>query len=108
MDTTVNHHRSHSIIGIISLILGIFSLCFFLGSLIAIALQKFPWLYNDNRLFIGPIIGIFAVLCGGWSYWRNNKKDRYGLIGFILGLILLIIVLIIVLVMIFTPMQVNS
>ena len=39
-------------------------------------------------------IGILAVIFGALAYWGQNRRDTYGLAGFILGLITIVLLIV--------------
>jgi hypothetical protein len=41
-------------------------------------------------------LGILAIIFGALAYWGQNRRDTYGLAGFILGLITIILVIVVV------------
>jgi len=65
--------------GIASLVLGIVGLCIIWIPLVGIA---------------SIVLGILAIIFGALAYWGKNRRDVFGLAGFILGLIIIILVII--------------
>ena len=63
----------------ISLVIGIVAMCLIL-------LADSP-----AYIFIHLTMGIIAVIFGSLAYWGENRKDNYGLAGFILGMIVLVL-----------------
>ncbi len=109
-------HNSHTIMGIVSLILGIISILlmttgiilpFMMGTAVFDVSSVFSTLllFSYLEYLIGIPGAIIAIIIG---YLAKKQGDSYGLIGLILGAIVLILVVISIIISAMTYLYVSS
>lgn len=78
--TTVKKHTGY---GTASLVLGIIGMCL-------IWVELIPLWGSYFYSFLHFPLGILTIIFGSLGYWRRNRRDNFGLAGFILGVVMLI------------------